>query len=81
MDSILIDVVHLAVRTLFLVCVPIALILGVVGTLASAFQGVTNIHEGVVGYGTKLLVLCAVLYLYFPSITNYLTSLTFLALR
>ena len=81
MDTALIDVIHLAVRTLFLVCIPLALALGLVGTLASALQGATNIQEGVVGYATKLLALFVLLYLYSPAISGYLTSLTALAFR
>lgn len=74
-DPVLYTAVLEAARLAFVVCVPLVLILGCVGILVGALQGMTAIPEPAMSYAAKFFALLAVFYLFLPGVWDALTQL------
>lgn len=71
----------LALRTLLLLVVPLLLIVAIAGTLVSALQSVTTVHDPATSYVVRLLALVLALYLFFPLFSQSFLTLVTAALR
>ena len=76
LDGQLVEVLQLGLRTFFILARPILIVGGVVGTLASALQGATALHDRPLSYGIVFLATAVALYLIFPFAVPYLVILT-----
>lgn len=64
-----------ALRTLFLMGVPVVIALSIAGTILGALQSATSVHEPALAYGAKLLTLVVLLYFFLPHVAESLLSL------
>lgn len=79
MDAQLFDVFALGLRTLFLVCLPFAIVIAFGSTIGGALQSATGITDVSISYALRLFIGVVFLYYYAPAIMHYLTALVSLA--
>ena len=75
MDVQLIDAISLGLRTLFLSCIPVAVVVAVGASIGGAVQSATGITDSSIGYAVRLFVGVFFLYYYAPAIAHYLAAL------
>lgn len=81
MDPVLQDVLSEGLKTLFLVCLPCAGCVAVVGILSSIFQTATSIHEQALSYALKLVGLIGLAALFLTPMRESLVNLCVHALK
>ena len=69
------DLLILSIRTLILVVAPIVVVVSLAGTLVSALQSVTSVHEPAISFAVRLAALVATLYVLFPFISQSILTL------
>lgn len=74
------DILLQSMRVLFLVGIPIVVALSVASIIAGALQAATSIHDAVLGYAARLVVLLAVGYAIFPLMWRSISELFVLGL-
>jgi len=71
----------LALRTLFVLVVPLVVIASVAGTLVSAIQSATTVQDPATAYVVRMVAVVLALYLLFPLFSQSFLTLLNAALR
>lgn len=71
-DESIYNLISYSIRVVFLVALPITLILAFAGTVSAVLQSATGVKENAINYLTKLVALIAIIYFFFPTISQYL---------
>lgn len=80
MDTLQYDLMLEALRTVFLICLPIVLGVALTGLLASALQSVTGTADPASLYALRLIVLVLIVYLLFSTMSDSIINLARMAL-
>lgn len=75
MDLQIFDAISLGLRTLFLACIPVAVVIALGASIAGAVQSATGITDASIGYAVRLFAGVFFLYYYAPAIAHYLAAL------
>lgn len=74
MDTSLYPIFYEAFRLVFLLGAPVLITLMLSGTLVSAFQSITSLHDPASAYAVRVLALIALFYFLLPSFTSRLIN-------
>lgn len=74
MDNSLYLLFYEAFRVTFLLGMPVLIVLVLSGTLVSAFQSITSLHDPASAYAVRMIALVALLYFLLPSFTSRLIN-------
>ena len=75
MDQNIAALILEAVRVLFIAAVPIILAVAVAGMIAGTFQAATTISDYALGYAARVGAVVAILYLFYPAVSEAIRTL------
>ena len=81
MNPQIIDVLHNALRAVYLVGLPIVAVLTITSGLASILQTALGMNEHTLNFAMRLIALIVLLYIFTPAAADTLTGLAKLSLR
>ena len=75
------DIFQAALKTIFMISLPVILVSAVAGTIVSALQSATGLSEPAASYAVRVAAVVVTLYLMFPLFAQSLVALTDSVLR